>query len=152
MTAVVLGQLVGSLLLAAPPVYAQSVVSTFTPDVSGAVAPTAPLAPGAETVMCSGKAKVATTPATAANVVVSIDVTGLECVGATTGARYVNTGYANLTRSLVASEVIETTFAVYRDVPGGVHRSRTALLTLNLTYDTTTGALTSAAGRIGNLP
>jgi len=47
--------------------------------------------------------------------------------------------------------VIKTTFAFYPNAPGGFAKARTALLTLNLGYNTTTGALTSATAIVGNL-
>jgi hypothetical protein len=83
-------------------------------------------------------------------VVVSIDATGLSCIGQITGIRYVNTGQANLTRPLVANDVIKTTFAFHQNVPDGFLHARTAQLTLNLSYDTTTGALLSSSATVGS--
>ena len=39
----------------------------------------------------------------------------------------------------------------FQDVPGSYMNSKTGLLTLNLTYDTTTMALTNATGSIATL-
>jgi hypothetical protein len=89
-------------------------------------------------------------PALPPQVVVSVDTTSLSCVGMTTKAVYLNSGQANLTRPLVASDTIQTTFAVYPNTAGGYMNARTAMVTLKLTFDTTTGALTSASASIGN--
>jgi hypothetical protein len=165
----------GAILLAAPPAHAQSTVSSFTPTVSGRVISSAntpaktrvvtdPLA--SENIFCTGPVKITTAAVTdeilPPGVVVSVDARGLSCVGETSGATYVNTGQANLTRSLVATDVIETTFALYQGVPGESHRARTkragflgartGLLTLHLTYDTISGALSNATGSVGSLP
>jgi hypothetical protein len=82
-------------------------------------------------------------------VVVSIDARGLTCIGQVSGIKYVNSGQANLTRLLVANDVIKTTFAFY--APGGGYlNARTAQLTLNLSYDTKTGALLSSSVTVGS--
>lgn len=149
-SAVVVVLVLGGLLVAAPAAHAQA-VSTASPSVSGTVA-----AAGAEAVVCKGQASVTTTavidPAMPPpGVLVTIDVSGLSCVGASSGARYTNSGVARLTRLLVANDVIGTTFAVYKDAPGGFLAARTALLNLSLSFNTTTGALTSASATLGNL-
>ena len=82
------------------------------------------------------------------SVVFSLDARGLSCVGQTSKIAYINSGQANLTRPLVANDVIETTFAYYQNVPGGYLKARTAVAKLNVSYDTTTGAVTSAIGTI----
>jgi hypothetical protein len=109
---------------------------------------------GPELINCTGPVKIATAavtdPVLPPGVVVTVDVRGLSCVGQTTGATYINSGFANLTRLLLASDVVKTTFAVYPSTAGGYMNARTAMVTLNLTYDTTTGALTSASASIGN--
>jgi hypothetical protein len=153
------------LCLAAAPAYAQATsptpqaTSTFTLQTSGTVSwPTGAAAPSStmipEKVDCSGAVKVITTAVMRRTlppgVVVSIDTRELSCVGQTTKAAYVNTGQANLTRLLVPNDLIETTFAFHPNVPGGYLDARTALLTLNLSFDTTTGALKSAVASIGN--
>jgi len=42
------------------------------------------------------------------------------------------------------------TFAMYPNTAGGYLKARTGMATLNLSYDTTTGALTAASASIGN--
>jgi len=91
-----------------------------------------------------------TDPTLPPQVVLTVDVRGLSCVGQTTKTVYLNSGFANLTRPLVASDVIKTTFAVYPNTAGGYMNARTAMVTLNLSFDTTTGALTNASASIGN--
>jgi hypothetical protein len=147
-----LGCALAVLVLAAPAARAQTAVSAVTPSVRGIVT-----AAGAESVVCAGQVNVtakAVTPTnlsvTPTNVVVGVDARGLTCTGLATGATYANTGVANLTRVLVAQDVIQTTFAVYPNVPGGFRRARTALLTLNLTYDVVTGAISAGAAGVGN--
>jgi hypothetical protein len=140
----------GLFLLLAPPARAQSAVSSVAPSVSGVIA-----VPGGEAVICTGQASVtATAVADPAQpgVLVSVDVRGLSCVGAASGARYVNTGQATLTRVLVPSDVVRTTFAVYKDVPGGFLDAHTGLLVVRLAFDATTGAVTSAAAELGSGP
>jgi hypothetical protein len=150
--AAVLGLAVAG-LLAAPSARAQTAVSAITPSVRGVVT-----AANAESVTCSGSVSVtakAVTPTNAAvtptSIVVGVDARGLTCTGVTSGASYANTGVANLTRVLVSQDVIQTTFAVYPDVPGGFRSARTALLTLNLTYNVSTGAISGGTGGVGNL-
>jgi len=155
------GGVLGGLLLAAPPAYAQSAVTSATPTASGTVGSTPPLTdrPGvpvdpaaSESVACSGPVKLTTAavsdPTMPPGVVVSIDARGLTCIGQVTGTKYVNSGQANLTRLLVANDVIKTTFAFY--APGGFLHARTAQLTLNLSYDTKTGALLSSSVTVGS--
>jgi len=79
-----------------------------------------------------------------------VDTRGLSCVGQSTKTTYLNSGQANLTRLLVASDVVQMTFAMYPNTAGGYLKARTGMATLNLSYDTTTGALTAASASIGN--
>jgi hypothetical protein len=149
------------LLLAAAPAHAQATASsTYSVPVSGTLGTPAPsgvrtVAPGApETVTCTGQLKLSALavkdPTMPPSVVLSFDSRGLSCVGQTSKIAYVNSGQANLTRPLVANDVVETTFAYYQNVAGGYLNARTAVAKLNLSYDTTTGAITSASGTIGN--
>jgi len=154
------GGAAGGLLLAATPAHAQATASsTFSVPVSGTLGTPAPagtktVASGAaETVTCTGPLKLSAVavkdPIMPPSVVFSFDARGLSCVGQTSKIAYVNSGQANLTRPLVANDVIETTFAYYQNVAGGYLKARTAVATLNVSYDTTTGAITSASGTIG---
>ena len=141
----VLGLLLGALVLAAPPARAQAISSTIAPAVRGLVT-----RGGAEDVVCAGAATVTTRPVTPAEVTVSIQLGAVSCSGVTSGTAYATTGFARLTRPLVANDVIKTTFAVYPDLPGGKLQARTALLTLSLAYDVVSGAVVGGTGGIGN--
>ena len=139
--------LLGCLLFGAP-ARAQAIsTSTFTVTAAGSV--TTP----AESVAFSGPIQIASTivpdpaggPTTA---VVNIDARQLTGLGAITGTAFLNSGQANLTRTLVASDVIQTTFSFFPSGPGGFLKPRTAVLNLTLTYDLISGALTAATASI----
>src|SRR6266478_3539638 len=153
------GGAVGGLLLAATPAHAQATASsTYTVPVSGKLGTPAPagtrtVAPGGqEAVTCTGALKLSAVavkdPVMPPSVVFSFDSRGLSCVGQTSKIAYLNSGQANLTRPLVANDVVETTFAYYQDVAGGYLKAQTAVAKLSVSYDTTTGAITSASGTI----
>jgi len=151
----------GGLLLTATAAHAQATASSsYTVAVSGTLGTptkTGAAAPGAgatapEAVSCTGPLKLSAVtvrdPIMPPSVVFSFDSRGLSCVGQTSKIAYLNSGQANLTRPLVPTDVIETTFAFYQNVPGGYLKARTAVATLNVSYNTTTGALTGATGSI----
>jgi hypothetical protein len=152
------GAAVGGLLLTATPAHAQATASsTYTVPVSGtlgtATAPGARAPPGApEVVSCTGPLKISAVavrdPIMPPSVVFSLDARGLSCVGQTSKIAYINSGQANLTRPLLASDVVETTFAYYQNVAGGYLKAQTAVAILNVSYDTTTGAITRASATI----
>jgi hypothetical protein len=155
----VLSLLLGCLLLRAGPASAQTATSTFSVSSSGTIGtPTSPLIvarPGApENINCTGTVKLVTTavtdPTLPPGVVVRMDARGLSCVGATSKIAYLNTGFASITRLLVANDVVKMTFALYPNTAGGFMKARTGMVTANLTYNTTTGALTGASLTIGN--
>jgi len=156
---VVLSLLLGCLIVAAGPASAQTATSTFSVTTSGTVGTgtTSTVAVGTatpETISCTGTVKISTVavtdPSLPPGVVVSVDTRGLSCVGQSTKTTYLNSGQANLTRLLVASDVVQMTFAIYPNTAGGYLKARTGMATLNLSYDTTTGALTAASASIGN--
>lgn len=145
------------LSLPAAPAFAQA-TSTFTVQAQGRVGSTTQVAATAaspETVSFSGSIRIISTvvldpaggPPTA---VVSIDARQVSGKGLTTGTIYSNSGQANLTRRFAASDLIKTTVAFYPSGPGGFLKARTALVTVNLTYNTTTRALTAVSASIGN--
>jgi hypothetical protein len=153
----VLSLLLGALFLASGPASAQTATSSFSVSSSGTIGtPPGALvtAGGPENINCKGTVKLVTTavtdPSLPPGVVVGVDARGLSCVGATSNTAYLNTGFANLTRLLVASDVVKMTFALYPNTAGGFMKARTGMVTANLTYNTTTGALTSASVTIGN--
>src|SRR6266852_2910370 len=154
----VLSLLLG-LFLGSGPASAQTATSTFSVNSSGTIGtPPGVLAAAGvgapENINCTGPVKIATTavtdPSLPPGVVVRVDARGLTCVGATSKTAYLNTGFANITRLLVASDVVKMTFALYPNTAGGYMKARTGMVTVNLSYNTTTGALTGASATIGN--
>jgi hypothetical protein len=133
-------------LLLAAPAHAQA-ISTFTVQASGSVATLA------ETVNFSGPIQITATvvndpaggPPTS---MVSIDARQVVATGATSGTVFINSGQAHLTRPLAATDVVATTFAFFPSGPGGFLKTRTALATLNLSYNLTSQALTGATATI----
>jgi len=157
------GGAMGGLLLGATAAHAQATASSsYTVAVSGTLGTpakpggtTAPGAAGAtapEAVSCTGPLKLSAIAVKDTvmppSVVFSFDSRSLSCVGQTSKIAYINSGQANLTRPLVANDVVETTFAYYQDVAGGYLKAQTAVAKLSVSYDTTTGAVTSASGTI----
>ncbi len=153
------GWAMGGLLLTATAAHAQATASSsYTVSVSGTLgtktttASSGTVSTSPEAVSCTGPLKISAVtvrdPVMPPGVVFSFDSRGLSCVGLTSKIAYINSGQANLTRPLVPTDVVETTFAFYQNVPGGYLKARTAVATLNVSYNTTTGALTSATGSI----
>jgi hypothetical protein len=151
------GWAMGGLLLTATAAHAQATASSsYTVSVSGTLGTTTASAgtvsTSPEAVICTGPLKLSAVTVRDSimppSVVFSFDSRGLSCVGQTSKIAYLNSGQANLTRPLVPTDVIETTFAFYQNVPGGYLKARTAVATLNVSYNTTTGALASATGSI----
>jgi hypothetical protein len=146
----------GALALAAPSADAQSASSSRAPSVTGTLSAGAAVSvdPAAENLRCSGDltidTKAVADPTLPPGVVVSIDASALVCLGQATRGRYVTDGQPTLTRLLVPSDVITTTLAFHQDTLDELLTSRSALLTLNLTYDTATGALTGATASLGD--
>jgi len=160
-----------ALLVAPPAAVAQTTVSTFTIQVSGTASSVKTGLP--ETVKFSGSVVItttvvtdpaastpdATTSALPPSVVVSVDGRGVTGVGQKTGTVYNNECEASLTRPFGATDTVQLTFAFYpapsSSAPAGsvgdYLSSKTGLLTLNLTYDTTTTALTNATASVGTL-
>jgi hypothetical protein len=142
-----------ALVFVARPAQAQTVTSTFTIQVSGTASSVKTGLP--ETVMFSGAvvvtATVVTDPALPPGVVVSVDGTGVTGTGNKTKTVYVNTCQANLTRLFGPTDTIQTTFAFFQDAAGGYMSAKTGVLTLNLTYDTATMALTNVTGSVGTM-
>jgi hypothetical protein len=160
-----------ALLVASPAAIAQTTVSSFTIQVSGTASSVKTGLP--ETVKFSGAvvvtATVVTDPSTSSttdttsvlppSVVVSVDGRGVTGVGQKTGAVYNNECEATLTRVFGATDSIQLTFAFFpapsstspEGSLGSYLSSKTGLLTLALTYDTTTMALTGVTGSVGTL-
>jgi hypothetical protein len=151
---IALSLVLGGLLFPAAPAYAQSIaVSSFTIQVSGTAA--AVKTGLSETVAFSGPlvvtASVVTDPALGPTVAVFVDGRGVTGSGNKTRTAYANTCVANLTRPFRPTDTIRTTFAFFQDTPGGHLNAKTGLLTLNLSYDTTTMALTNVTASVGTM-
>jgi hypothetical protein len=108
-----------------------------------------------ETVTFSGNivihATVVTDPALPTGVTVYVDGKGVRGVGNETGTVYVNSCEANLTRLFRPTDKITLTFAFFEDKPGSFLKSKTGVVTINLTYDEATRKLTGATGVVGTL-
>lgn len=145
--------ILGAAFLLVRPAHAQATVSTFTIQVSGTASPQKTGL--SETVDFSGPvvvtATVVTDPVLPPGVVVSIDGRGVKGTGSKTGTVYNNMAVAHLSRLFAATDTIRTTFAFFADVAGSYMQSKTGLLTLNLTYNTTTMALINVTGSVGTL-
>ena len=146
--------LLGVLLFAAAPAHGQAVsTSSFTIQVSGTAS--AVKTGLSETVQFAGPlivtATVVNDPTLGPTVAIWVDGRGVTGSGNKTKTAYANTCVANLTRPFGPTDVIQTTFAFYQDVPGGFMNAKTGLLTLNLTYNTTTQALTNVTASVGTM-
>jgi hypothetical protein len=143
-----LGGLIGlGLSLAVTAAWAQATsFSSFTFTLSGTVAG------GSEAVTCAGPVKVSAMvvkdPSMPPNAIVSLDTSGLACTGATTGARYLNSGEATLTRILGPVDQVQAAISLYPNTPDGFMHARTGLATLNLRYNVAAGALVAASGTL----
>ena len=138
-------------LFAVAPAHAQTAAtSSFTIQISGNASAVKTGLP--ETVMFSGPlvvtSTVVTDPALGPTTAVFVDGRGVAGTGAKTKSTYLNTCVANLTRPFRPADAIQTTCAFYPGTAGGYMSSKTALLTLNLTYDATTMALTNVTAGI----
>ena len=143
-----LGGLIGlGLTLAVSAAWAQATsFSSFTFTLSGTVAG------GSEAVTCAGPVKVTAMvvkdPSMPPNSIVSLDTTSLTCTGATTGARYLNSGQATLTRLLGPTDRVEAAISLYPNTPDGFMHAKTGLATLNLRYNVAAGALVAVSGTL----
>ena len=146
--------LLAGLLFAATPAHGQAAsTSSFTIQVSGTAS--AVKTGLSETVQFSGPlivtATVVNDPTLGPAVAVWVDGRGVTGTGNKTKTAYANTCVANLTRPFGPTDTIQTTFAFYQNVPGGYMSAKTGLLTLNLTYNTTTQALTNVTASVGTM-
>src|SRR3989442_917643 len=82
------------------------------------------------------------------SVMLSIDLHNVSGQGLSTGATYVITGQDEVLRQLVASDLVEITFPLYPDEPGGFTSARAGLASFTLTFDVSTGALTGGTATV----
>jgi hypothetical protein len=132
-----------ALLLAVPAARAQEADSSFTTQVSTT------LAGAAENVRCSGPVKLSVTvqsnPGEQSNAIVTVDTQDLKCRGVRTRTPYANSGHSILTRLLAATDVTETSIAVYPDTEDGQLHALSAVLSLKLSYNLANGSLQKAS-------
>ncbi len=138
---------------AAEPVGVDVTTSQATIQVSGSASPSRTGLP--ESVTFSGNivinASVVTDPALPTGVTLFVDGKGVRGVGNETGTVYINSCEANLTRLFRPTDKITLTFAFFEDKRGGFRKSKTGVVTINLTYDEATRKLTGATGVVGTL-
>jgi hypothetical protein len=150
---IALSFLLGVLVAAAPAQAQTSATSSFTIQVSGTAS--AVKTGLNETVAFSGPliviATVVNDPTLGPTVALFVDGRGVVGTGNKTKTTYANTCIANLTRPFGPTDAVQTTFAFFQDAPGGYMSAKTGLLTLNLTYDTTTQALTNVTAGVGTM-
>lgn len=94
---------------------------------------------------------VVTDPDLGPSTIVQVDGKGIKGTGDRAATTYLNGCEAILTRPFAAKDHIEVTFAFFDDASDSYLRAKTALLTLDLTYDTTTKQLTSATSVVSPL-
>ena len=82
------------------------------------------------------------------SVMLSIDLHNVSGQGLSTGATYVINSQDQVLRQLVASDLVEITFPLYPDAPGGLTSARAGLASFMLTFDVSTGALTGGTATI----
>jgi hypothetical protein len=110
-----------------------------------------------ESVYFSGTAKLSVKPTSIRlpgakrRLVVSIDLHGISGRGLSTGATYLATAEANLTRPFGPSDVVELTFPFAVAGSPATAVGRTAVAIFNFTYDPSTGALTAATASVAAL-
>jgi hypothetical protein len=96
-------------------------------------------------------ASVVTDPALPTGVTLFVDGKGVRGVGSETGTVYINSCEANLTRLYRPTDKITLTFAFFEEKPGSFLKSKTGVVTINLTYDEATRKLKAATGAVGTL-
>jgi len=82
-------------------------------------------------------------------VVLSIDMSNVTGVGASTGKKYVVSGQETMNRRLNAADLVQMTFPFYRS-GGGSTASRIGSASFSLGYNVSTMKLTGASGQIAS--
>ena len=106
-----------------------------------------------ESVTFSGSAKVGTRLAPdpdfgSPSLVVSIDLTGVSGLGASTRTKYVISGPEIVQRRLAPSYTVDLTFPFYKNGSNGTTDARSGAATFSFTVDPGTGAISSPQGII----
>jgi hypothetical protein len=129
--------------------------ATTTTSTSALVPVTGVVTGGAESVSFSGKAKVSANVVTdpdfggTPTVVLSIDLSGLSGVGASTRKKYVTADGEVINRRLAAGDIVQYTFPFYENGASAMS-ARVGSVSFNLSFDVNTLMLTGATGSIGS--
>jgi len=129
--------------------------STTTTSTAALVPVQGVVTGGAESVSFSGKAKVSANVVTDPDfggiptVVLSIDLSSLKGVGASTGATYVTSDLGIVQRRLGAGDTVQFTFPFNRSGMSPLAPS-VGFASFNLSFDVNTLKLTAATGTIGS--
>ena len=142
--------------LSASTTVATSTSSTTTTTSTSALVPVSGVVTGgAESVSFSGKVKVNADVVTdpdfggTPTVVLSIDLSGLSGVGASTRNKYVTADGETLNRRLTAVDTVQYTFPFYESGAGATS-AREGSVSFNLSFDVNTLKLTGATGSVGS--
>ena len=129
--------------------------TTTTTSTSALVTVKGSVVGAPETVNFSGQAKVSTNVVTDPDfgaqptVVLSIDMTGVVGVGASTGKQYVVSGQETMNRRLNAADLVQVTFPFYQSGASPT-TARIGAASFSLGYNVSTLKLTGASGQIGS--
>src|SRR5262245_21101761 len=140
--------------LSAATTVSTSTSSTTTTTRNGALVPVVGVVTGGpESVTFSGRAKVKADVVTDPDfggiptVVLTIDLSALKGVGASTGAIYATSDQAIVQRQLAAADTVQYSFPFYRS---GTSAQSLGFASFNLSFDVNTLKLTGASGSIGS--
>jgi hypothetical protein len=129
--------------------------ATTTTSTSALVPVSGVVTGGAESVSFSGKARVSADVVTDPDfggtpvVVLTIDLSGLNGVGAATRKKYVTADGEIVQRGLTAVDTVQYTFPFYESGAGALS-AREGSVSFNLSFDVNTLKLTAATGSIGS--
>ena len=142
--------------LSASTTTATSTSSTTTTTSTSALVPVKGAVVGApETVNFSGQAKVSANVVTDPDfgaqptVLLSIDMTGVTGVGASTGKKYLVSGPGTMNRRLNAADLVQVTFPFYQSGASST-TARIGAASFSLGYSVSTLKLTGASGQIAS--
>ena len=142
--------------LSASTTVSTSTSSTTTTTSTSAVVPVSGVVTGgAESVSFSGKAKVSADVVTdpdfggTPTIVLTIDLSGLSGVGASTRNKYVTADGETLNRRLTAVDTVQYTFPFFAS-GAGVMSAREGSVSFNLSFDVNTLKLTGVTGSVGS--
>ena len=145
----------GATMSASTTVATSTSSTTTTTSTSALVPVTGVVTGGAESVSFSGKAKVSANVVTdpdfggTPTVVLSIDLSGLAGVGASTMKKYVTADGEIVNRRLTAADTVQYNFPFYESGASALS-ARVGSASFNLSFDVNTLKLTGVTGSIGS--